>query len=650
MNPLLANAAVESLECRVAFAFEHAAAPAEFMFLPAGKHTITAHRAGKPVTVTLRVDAATAGTLNAALEAQRAESEQKPFMDFDHKKEAASFWPSAFTWREGQGILCSGEWSQAGAAAIQGKAYRSFSPAIFLNKYTHEPASPAVITGAPLCMGGLVNDPAFKAMKPLFASNGGETTGAVATVAVNPHIEDTMKESLLLNQHGADGGGGTATAAAPSAADALHASNRITQLEGELKARRASDAKAAVARAVTRGAVPIKDTETQAALEASATENAAFLKAIDALPGAPALQAGRVTHAPVVQVTGEDPIEALKAYVAERDPLKQGRIYRREFSPLLAKGGELDFSRVPLEAANSLGTLVGSIVTGRVLDLLKFQLPALSRISTDFSAEQVKYNQTVLSTYNSVPSVGTYNTSTGYPTADATGTDVSVTINQHKCVQHVFQANELGGTARRLFDEFAPAAAYALAKDLVDYVYSLVTTAAFTNAQITKAQLDFGRDTVIDIGSAQDDSGVPDFERTLILSTAYYGALRKDPTIAQLATYQQAGIITKGVLPDVEGYMVVKAPNLPATGNLRGFAFNKSALVAATRLPLDYSQVLPGASNGSVSQVVNPDNGAAMVQTMFVNHTLGTANWRIAWMYGSAVGQQSAGLILRSAV
>src|ERR1051326_9071499 len=117
----------------VALAGEGAEPPAELMVMPAGTHTIHGQRKGKHVQMTLQVDRDTAATMQAALEAHRADGKQRPFFDFDHEKKAASAWPQRFVWREkpAAGVYAAVEWSKAGADAIAGKAYRAFSPAFF---------------------------------------------------------------------------------------------------------------------------------------------------------------------------------------------------------------------------------------------------------------------------------------------------------------------------------------------------------------------------------------------------------------------------------------------------------------------------------------------------------------------------------------
>ena len=363
----------------------------------------------------------------------------------------------------------------------------------------------------------------------------------------------------------------------------------------------------------------------------------------------------RQTASPNLSVIRTDPRHALQAFGRERNPELRALYYKRDIAPLLAHGeGLIGLDAVrpqegaPLEASNSFGTLVGNIISQRVLELLRFQLPSLQRISTDFSEEAVKYGQSIITRTIGIPTVGTYSTSTGYPAlTTAAATDVSVTINQHKCLELALQAEQLSGTARQLFEEQVPAMSYALAKDLVDYVYALIVAGTFTNTPVSETVQNFGRPTVLEVSKALTEAGVPlgSQFRTLLLNPAYFAALQNDPSIIQLAAFQDREIIQENQLPAIGGFSIIQTPNLPTTGNLAGFGFSKSALGAATRLPVDYTKILPGASFGQVQTIQDPDTGAAMVSTAYVNHTLGTANFRLAWMYGAAAGQVKAGTI-----
>jgi hypothetical protein len=131
--------------------------------------------------------------------------------------------------------------------------------------------------------------------------------------------------------------------------------------------------------------------------------------------------------------------------------------------------------------------------------------------------------------------------------------------------------------------------------------------------------------------------------RFALFNAVYFGQLKKDPAIVSLSAFQDKAIIEQGVLPDVEGFRVIKAVNLPATGNLVGFGGSRSSCVMAARIDSDYTTILPGASYGNVTTVTDPDLGLSVLQVQYVDHKKATATQRISLLFGVAKGQAPAG-------
>jgi hypothetical protein len=334
------------------------------------------------------------------------------------------------------------------------------------------------------------------------------------------------------------------------------------------------------------------------------------------------------------------------SYTDKRQAAREfAAIYAKEITPRLREGDD-----IPIQAANTLGTLASTLVATRSLELLTLTFPMLDAITTDFSDQIVSYGDVLKTRYITIPTVQTFNTSTGWPTDSShVTTDVSITYNQWKGVPFTFLSQEIAGTVRRLFDEAAGAQAYALGKSVVDYVYALITATAFTNTPTSAALLSFDRSKVIDIGGALDDKSNPQMGRTLLLNRPYYSKLAQDSAIVTLAAYTRNDIITAGVLPDVEGMRVVKAVNLPGTAigakTLKGFGFTRSALVLATRLSADYVNAVPGAGHGNLSVVTTP-GGISANLVQYVNHSTASVSQRLEVIYGASAGNPDAGQIL----
>jgi hypothetical protein len=545
-------------------------------------------------------------------------------------------------------------------------------------------------------MGGLVNNPAFNL--PLWAKNAGES----ATSTNNPiaaRLDGTNKEEKkMTNEELAalrakdqelerdEQDESTATKRA-----ALHSEIKAGELEMELseikarnedlqakvRKRQLDDARLAVRNAVKRGAIAARDLPKQRMWETRIAADPKDQEILDSIPGNMPALSGPIISGGRVTISDDDPsrifgelarVSSLSCRASQHDQRRQlsrefAMIYAREFKGS-NKDRMLSFPVSEFETAimgadvtdASLKTLSGSLVTQRTLELLHFTFPSLTMFTTDFSDTAAQFNQTVITRTITVPNVTSYNTTTGWADSTAVNTDVPVTINQHRGVNITFNEQILASTVRRLFDEFAPAAAYALSKDMVDSLYANITDANFTNNSVT-ATSSFARTSVIDIGTQLTLRGVPLVlgARTLLLYPTVFSKLVADTALITFAAYQKPELITAPqngaslVIP-VDTFQVVNAPNLPTNnGNVTGFGCSKSALVIATRLPNDYTSANPGANYGSVQVMTEPDIGISVMLTQYVNHQLAAATSRISLMYGTAAGQTNAGQLLKAA-
>ncbi len=636
--------------------------PEEIVWMPAGTTEITAYGPGeKPWTGKVTADAEGA----AAVEKMRVQAEaagRRVYLDENHEDAAATAWVKSFRWDPARGIIAAVEWTARGRDLLRGRVYYSFSPAFLINKKTGR------VAGFPIghAAGGLVNAPAFgPAMPALIAARYFDPASAGDT---NTKTKNTMPREVMLKILAAVGVSAPADAtdeeltklvakhadkitakkaATEDAEDAEEVKAKLAELES-LKAREAArvkaDAKKAVDDAVARGALPPKDEKVQAKWRALIEANPDNAELLAGMPGNKALQ--RVTT-PGMQIEAKDGlVESLRAMAAnsELTPLERGRIYGREVAPLFAK--DADFALGPILAANSLGTLSGELITQRSLSLLKRTYPALFAISTDFSSENAAFNQTVKTRLRTIPAVTPYHPVTGYATSDATTTDVPIVIDAHNAVQITFNANELASTNRDLFGEQVEGAHAAIGGDLMDAILALLTAANFPSpANTTTVTLaNFARASMTGIGKKMTDRLVPRAGRFAMLNTAYYEKLGQDSSIVSLATYQQSRIITENELPRVAKFQPYEVEAFPTTGNLTGFAGAPDALAIATRVPNDYTKVMPDADGGgTVQTVVNPDTGISAMLVRFVNHRLGAAVWRLAYMRGAGIGNAKCG-------
>ncbi len=303
--------------------------PEWIMYMPAGRHTISATMGDKPKTATFDITPEVVTALNADL-ARRKASGPEPFFAFDHAGGRASAWPQEFAWQP-DGVYARVKWSPDGAEAVTVKAegqlpaYRYFSPAFTRDMKTNR------ITGLDSSeAGSLVNNPAFRSIARVAA----QAVPAPAGLNEETNMKHTeiaeavIKAGLLTPEEAA---GDTAGVLASQRLTALQKDStvkcsqateieswkaRATQAEADLKAHRESAATAAVTEAVKAGRIPSKDTDTQEFWKGAIIEKGdVAVKALNALPSA--IPGASKAHSPGVEETRPADADA-KRYEAVR--------------------------------------------------------------------------------------------------------------------------------------------------------------------------------------------------------------------------------------------------------------------------------------------------------------------------------------------
>jgi hypothetical protein len=618
-------------------------APDLIMFMPAGTHEIHASKQGRPFTTTVRVEPRTATTLQTVLgQLIEAKRPQRPFFDFDHLAGAASARPQEFVWCDvpRPGVYVRPEWTKSGAEAVAGKDYRAFSPRFFTDE-----ATPANVTGIPFVCGGLVNDPAFNQILPLSAKEAG------ARPASTPPPQKSMTPEELAALQAAnkqlEQDKAAVQAKADQSAEELKAKQaeltaiqkRAEELESTVQAQRKRDEEAAIAAAVARGAIGQKDDALQAKWRKSIQADPASIELLNGIPGREHLTE-RVTQSNV-KITGEAIEAAFKGYLEEAKPLEKGRIYLREFEPILAKGGRIPFERFPIEAStNSLGTLATAIVAQRTLSLIFSKRPMLLAFCNDFSSDGALYGQTVTTRSIALPTVQTF----GGTISNATTGDVSVILNQMKEVAFTWLVTEYGATNRNLVEEHAQALAVALGNSIVDYVAALITGSFTATTVILEAVTDYS--TVSALVKAMNIAGTPDFNRNAIVNSAVAESFRNDELM--LANFDKNTTNAYAIWRNVMGFdAIYEYPALPENSiHLHSFFFQKDALLLVSRVPITPNSVSGAGYPGRISTVTDPVTGLSIIANDWIAADTWAVNNRLVCLYGAARGVVASGQTL----
>lgn len=334
---------------------------------------------------------------------------------------------------------------------------------------------------------------------------------------------------------------------------------------------------------------------------------------------------------------------------------------------------------VPLEAAtdaDNLGTLAGTLVLQRFMQLFRYKFPLLRRILTDFSDEPGELNQAVNTRKLLVPAVQSFDNTLdtdgrpkGWAIASAMqSTDIAITMDELVGVPIPFSMATLSSTRRNLFEEANEAAVYALVKYFLRKIFGVCTAANFNAyAAVTPADadgivkvptayptyavsvVDFSRSKVVQIGAAFDANEVPEEDRSLLLNADYYAKGTTDPSlVAFYAGQQRPEIIERGILPHLNDFALIKAPFFPGSNNRVGIALQKNGLIARSRIPTDLNKVLPGAAVGSTIVITDPETGFTMLQINYSNPGRGFAEMLPCAIIGAAKADTRGGMVVTS--
>ena len=249
--------------------------------------------------------------------------------------------------------------------------------------------------------------------------------------------------------------------------------------------------------------------------------------------------------------------------------------------------------RLPIRLGdNQLGTLSGTLVLQRALELVFTEFPELRMISMGFKdkdgrVEQMNLNQTAVSRILSIPAVKNF----GDAASDQVATDVPITLDGFKQVLHELTPAQYNATDRNLIDEAAYPMAVAIAQYVIGKVSALWTSRNFTRS-LTVANGWTYANTLKALRTQLAKAGVPKPYRFGVLNADVYDKLLEDPLIiAALNNPANGEAIRTGQLPQVSGIMPAEYPDL-ATNN--GTARDITATAATDLVNLNAHGFLAG--------------------------------------------------------
>lgn len=213
---------------------------------------------------------------------------------------------------------------------------------------------------------------------------------------------------------------------------------------------------------------------------------------------------------------------------------------------------------------NDNGTLAGTLVLTRALELAFTQRPALGMISMGFAdldgrVDKLNLNQTATSRIHAIPTVGDF----GDAPTNKADTDVSLALTGFKQLLYSFTPQELNSTDRKLVDETALPMSVALGNYIVDTVAALWNSRNFARAITVAADYNYDN-TLRPIRKDLSVAGVPRQSRFGVFNADVYDSLLGDSmVVTAMNNPRNQDAIATGVLPATLGLGLDEYPDLP---------------------------------------------------------------------------------------
>lgn len=363
-------------------------------------------------------------------------------------------------------------------------------------------------------------------------------------------------------------------------------------------------------------------------------------------------------------------------------------------------------------SANPLGILNTGLILQTNFGYLSNQLVILNDITTDVSNVPVLFNQQAHSRYMTIPKVMLKSTSNAWPNTGApTGTvvNVNVLMDKHAGVPLSVSNNILSTTPRQLLNEQRTPQLYSLGEYITHRLAytafngstriandgTSTSTITFNPAYNPSGSIHYFNVSgatlatfVADLPEAMDESKFPggdeepgdsDLQRWCWVHGRVYATAAADTNFilnqsiqgirgqtgdnvmatgrftrignmkfrkSQLAT-DQCTASGSGADSTTNGITVSAGTFSSAT--YVGLCGTRSALMFVSRTPLDYTQVLDNVpSTAAIELATEPKTGLTFMVVKFLDHAYETANMRVQLMFGTAIGDERQGMLLKN--
>jgi hypothetical protein len=294
-----------------------------------------------------------------------------------------------------------------------------------------------------------------------------------------------------------------------------------------------------------------------------------------------------------------------------------------------------------------------TLTTDKILSLtlksFREKVPALKALSTDFGADALRLNETVIAHIPTLPSVSEWDNTEGYghdsQTARSLMVDVPVTVDSHKFVTLQWKHINNIADQKDSVEQMVANAAYVLGKAMLDSVLAKFVAANVTLAE-TISNVDVDRETLKSARKKLNIAGAAAEGRVILGNSDFIGALGDDPLIASKDfSGQQTEANAYAHYRNIEGFADIwEYPSFPDNAeDLMGIAFEPRAIALRAGIPdhtFDLAGQLGIPAIGSHTVMSDPETGFTLLAINWQSPATFDLNLTLVSVWGSSVGKQ----------
>lgn len=304
--------------------------------------------------------------------------------------------------------------------------------------------------------------------------------------------------------------------------------------------------------------------------------------------------------------------------------------------------------------ANTFTNLAQTILANRALNAFKAKLAPLGIFSTNFSAEAVQKGDKIKVPWFAEASAAVDFSGT-YTTQGSTAEGLEVSINKRKFVSWGLTTEEMATLPSVSLDRFAVAKGHALAKAVLQDIFSVITAANYGSTAysqgsggdvVTASAANFDSAEVVQLAECADVDNWPEDGRGLVLHPAWHASLLGDADIIGTNGIRADNALADGKIREVAGFQLHKCNVIPGNSeNLVGFAAHPDAILVAMRALIPESM----ANAPKVNVITDGDSGITLVLREWFDPDTDTAKRVLECNYGFLKGNPDGIKRLKSA-